>query len=138
MSKKKEICHQFSLYPDVYPIEVHVSFCSDEEKTKKFFRKMTKEPNLEITNSTDFANARFSMYDKYCLFEFYPDLERSPSQLAGLVSHEAVHATWYIERWLGDIFDNNIQEPQCYLVQYLTQNILFEIWNYLKKRRKKK
>jgi hypothetical protein len=86
----------------------------------------------------DTAHASFSIVDNHCLFEFIPDLERSPSQFAGLVAHEAVHATWYIERYLGDMFNTDIQEPQAYLVQYLTQNITFNIWGYLRKRKKKK
>ena len=49
----------------------------------------------------------------------------SSSQVAGIVAHEAVHASHAISDLIGTIFNSAIQEPQAYLVQRITQDILY-------------
>ena len=123
-------CLKFTLEPDTLPIYIHVIFSDSFEEKIKFFREKTGEPKLEKEDRHS-GNASFSIYQNHCLFEF--DLkDRSISQWVGLIAHEAVHASWFIEKELGDMFDYNIQEPQCYLVQYLTQRITCEWLEHLK------
>lgn len=113
---------KFSLYPNIYPINYHVIINGGQKETQSFFRKVTNDKTLEWEPLK--TDARFTLINGHCLFEFRFK-GHSQSQIAGLVAHEAVHASWYIEQEIGDLFNSDIQEPQCYLVQYLVQNILY-------------
>ena len=138
MSKKP--CHlEFSLYPKIYPISIHVVYSDDEGRIEKFFRKVTGEKDLvrQPCDVTVRPDALVSSYQDHILMEFRPDKNRSGSVFAGLVAHEAVHASWRLERIVGDCFDMNIQEPQCYFVQYLVGEITDRVWEYLSKRKRR-
>ena len=126
---------QFSFYLDIYPIDIHVCYSNDQEKIEKYFQKKTNEPKLERLGNLE-STARTSRYKDHILIEIKPEAGRSPHQLAALVAHEAVHATWMIEKSLGDMFNQDIQEPQCYLVQFITQKITRVIWAYIRKNKK--
>lgn len=43
--------------------------------------------------------------------------------LMNYIAHESCHASWKTEQLVGDIFDSDIQEPQCYLIGWLTEEI---------------
>lgn len=120
----------------MYPIHICVAYSSDKDKRLEYFRKILKEPEFYFTESHE-SSASIAVFKKYLLFEFEPDPERSAEQLAGLVAHEACHATYFIQEKIGNIFNNDIQEPQCYFIQYLTQLILERIWEHLHGSRKK-
>ena len=126
---------QFSFYLDVYPIDVHVCYSNNQEKIEKYFRKQTGEPKLERYGNLE-SSARTSRYGYHILIEIKPETAKEPHQLAAMVAHEAVHATWMIEKALGDLFDSDIQEPQCYLVQYITQRITRKIWHFIRSKKK--
>lgn len=123
----------FSFYLDVYPIDIHVCYSEDKNKTEKYFQKKTGEPKLERYGNLE-SSARTSAYKYHILIEIKPEAARSPNQLASIVAHEAVHTSWMIEKQIGDLFDSNIQEPQCYLVQYITQEITRRIWTFIRKK----
>lgn len=131
---KKDPHLTFSLYPDVYPVSIHVAYSAYEEKVKAFFRKATGEKDLD-RESPFIGDASCARFNKHILIQIKPDPKRPPEDLAGLVSHEAVHATWQTEQAIGDCFNMDIQEPQAYFVQYLVVNIFGRIWDYLKKRK---
>lgn len=41
------------------------------------------------------------------------------------VVHELVHVTWYLQEARGALFNNDVQEPQAYLITYL-------LWEFFK------
>ena len=138
MSKKP--CHlEFSLYPKIYPISIHVVYSDDESRIDKFFKKATGCKDLErlACDVVVKSDALVSLHKSHILMEFRPDKNRNGSVFAGLVAHEAVHASWRLERIVGDCFDMNIQEPQCYFVQYLVGEITDRVWEYLSKRKRR-
>ncbi len=123
----------FTLEPDVYPVFIDVIFTNDYEERDEFFKKVTGQKDLQTRPP---SNGSLHVYENHFLLHFEIK-DYSLSQYAGLIAHEATHTSWYIERELGDMFDNNIQEPQCYLIQYLTQNILFKWMEHLEIRLQK-
>jgi|DEB0MinimDraft_3_1074331.scaffolds.fasta_scaffold00025_31 hypothetical protein len=128
----------FSLLPEIYPVSIHVVYSDDEERIGKFFSKAVGEDELvrQPCDITVRPDALVSSYGEHILMEFRPDEKRGGAALAALVAHEAVHASWRLERIVGDCFDMNIQEPQCYFVQYLVGEITNRIWEHLEKRKK--
>lgn len=134
---------EFSFYLNIYPIDIHVCYSDNHDRTEEYFRKKTGEPKLERLGSLE-SSARTSRYKYDILIEIESDAARHPHHFAAIVAHEAVHATWLIEKALGNLFDSDIQEPQAYLVQFITQYITNKVWNHIRKknlfqeRRKKK
>jgi hypothetical protein len=127
--------YQFSFYCEVYPVDIHVCYSNNQDKIEKYFKYKTTEPKLERYGNME-VSARTSRYKNHILIEIKPEAARHANQFAGLIAHEAVHATWMIEKELGDLFDANIQEPQCYLVQYITQYITRKVWTFINKNNK--
>lgn len=56
------------------------------------------------------------------------------NQIAALICHEAVHVSDWIFEEIGE--DKVGMETRAYLVQYIVQQTLYELDNYLKKRDK--
>lgn len=137
--KTKKTHYEFSLFPDTYPVSIHVVYSNDAERVAKFFRKQTKEPNLELIceRKEDLSNARVSRWKEHLLFEFDPASGRGGHEFAGLVAHEATHAVYKMEDYLGNIMHQGAQEPHAYLVQYLVQNICNKIWGFIHKSKRK-
>jgi hypothetical protein len=126
MKKSRDLF--FSFGPNIYPIDCHVAFTDDNQKALKYFQKATKTPALEVIPRINSA-ARVSVFKSHILFEFQHAKGHSKESWAALVAHEACHATWFAEQIIGDLFDCNITEPQCYLIQFITQEILERLWN---------
>lgn len=47
-------------------------------------------------------------------------------QIVGLIVHELIHCTWLLQEARGSIFSQDVQEPQCYLVQRLLWDFMTE------------
>ena len=45
------------------------------------------------------------------------DLDKT--ECANTLVHECVHASWYLQEQIGNIFNTDAQETQCYIVQRL-------------------
>ncbi len=41
----------------------------------------------------------------------------------GVIVHECLHATWYVNRYFGVNVDADNNEPQAYLLQYLVEQM---------------
>lgn len=127
---------EFSLYPNLFPIEVHVCYSADDTRCFDYFKKMAKESKLQIDAKK--GDASTWRYRKHIFIEIHSDMGREPSLLAAMVAHEAVHASWFAEQIVGNMFNEDAQETQCYFVQYLTEQITRNIWNHIRKKSKKK
>lgn len=124
--------YQFSFYLELYPIDIHVCYSNNQDKIEKYFKKKTNESKLERYGNME-VSARTSRYKDHILIEIKPEAARHANQFAALIAHESVHASWMIEKQLGDLFDSNIQEPQCYIVQFITQYITRKVWTFIRK-----
>jgi hypothetical protein len=133
MEKKKlRLFHSRTL--DCFPGRVHIAMNEDQAERLKFFKKASGIDDLILPEINEWSHATFTPYKGQYFFQFpqLPRGELSLSQWAGLIAHEATHYTWYLEQDIGDLFDFNIQEPQCYLIQVITQDILDLIIDFVK------
>lgn len=128
MSRKlKPLC--FTLAPDTLPIYVHVAY-SDWDTAIKYYRRKTGCKDLTVDDLE--SDASCSAWDNHILLWFRPNHGRAANQFAALVSHECIHAAFKMANRLGTMFDPGVQEPMCYFVQYLVQNITGKIWRIIK------
>lgn len=121
---------KFSLYPDIYPIEIHFAY-TEKEEAYKYFRKVTKTPDLGFEDVP--GDATTSKYKNYLFIWIEPSAKRSKSQLVGLFAHEAVHASYLMADFMGSMFNKEAQEPQAYFVQYLMQQFTYRLWGRIRR-----
>lgn len=110
---KRYLLHKSRLDP--YDIDIYLFVGNQEEFNGWLQRKF----NVHVDQGMD---ARALVADDKSIVVWMTDRGEYRASRISMLAHEAIHVSWYVHQMIGGLFSQEIQEPQCYMVQRMLQD----------------
>lgn len=119
-------------YVSMGHVPVYVGICTSPKAYLKEMKRLgVQNPGVFIPEGKDAAVHYFCREGKTTVIVAFKPPSKvgcTKAQIAALAAHEAVHVMQECESVMGDTMS---RESSAYLVQWITQNILMELWGAL-------
>lgn len=112
--KKKSKLEYKEIYIELFDCYFTFVYSSREDQ-KKFITKRYPGLSYDEPNAFGFCTS----FDGHTILWLSNELKKGSFAYTKTLIHESVHASWLIQDEIGRTFNEEIQEPQAYLVEYI-------------------
>ncbi len=112
------------LEPQILSTTYYIGY-GDWESSKKYFTDRDFKVDYDLPENIAAVTLFNTKKNRVGMFIIAkPFSKESIASQHAIIAHEACHMTWATEDKLGNLFSNECQEVQAYMIQYFVQEIV--------------